>query len=160
MGRKNEELVADQKAKKLTEQALKASYEADKANQELAELKAQNAAKLAEKNALDPEVFDKLAEIEAKDEQAFAAERLTALEKFKKRRLNAHEARNLADQSLVQLNRLYKTIKEQAVDGYSRVDWCVCYVSDACIERLLKELKLDGYQVNYLQKEQLIVITW
>lgn len=160
MGRKNEELVADQKAKKLVEQALKASYEADKANQELAEIKAQNAAKLAEKNALDPEVFNKLAEIEAKDEQAFAAEKLSALEKFKKRRLNAHEAKNLADASLVQLNRLYKTIKDQALEGYTRVDWCVNYVSESCIERLLKELELDGYQVNYRQRDSLIIITW
>ena len=134
---------ADLKAvntKKLTEMALEASYNAtDKA---------------------DPEVFNKLAEIEAKEEQALAADRLTALEKFKKRRLNAHEAKNLADASLVQLNRLYKTIKDQALEGYSKVDWCVDYVSAACIDRLLKELELDGYQVNYQQRKHLITITW
>jgi len=160
MDKKYEKQAAEQKAKKLAEQALNASNEANKANQELTELKAQNAARLAEKNTLDPEVFDKLAEIEAKEEQAIAAERLTALEKFKKRRLNAHEARNLTDNSLVQLNRLYRTIKDQALEGYSRIDWSVDYVSNACIDRLLKELALDGYQVDYQKKHHLITITW
>ncbi|MBP5467702.1 MAG: hypothetical protein J6Z11_00490, partial [Candidatus Riflebacteria bacterium] len=87
-------------------------------------------------------------------------ERLKALEKIEKRRLNAAEAKNLANTSLVQLNRLYKTIKDQALEGYSRVDWCVDYVSNACVERLLKELELDGYQVNYQKKKNLITITW
>ena len=109
---------------------------------------------------VDPEVFDKIAKLEAKDEQAIATERLSALEKFKKRRLNAHEAKNLAEQSLVQLNRLYKTIKDQALEGYSRIDWCVDYVSESCIERLLKELELDGYQVDYQKRKNLITIKW
>jgi hypothetical protein len=126
--------------KKLTEMALEASYNAT--------------------DKVDPEVFDKLAEIEAKDEQAFAAEKLSALEKFQKRRLNAHEAKNLADASLVQLNRVYKTIKEMALEGLSRVDWCVDYVSNNCIDRLLKELELDGYQVDYQKRKHLITITW
>lgn len=104
------------------------------------------------------DTFKKIAELEAKAEKQLAEEKLKALEKFEKRRLNAIEAKNLADTSLVQLNHLYKVIRDQAIEGYAKIEWSTENLSDACVDRLLKELKLDGYKV--LVQKKFIVISW
>ena len=104
------------------------------------------------------DTFKKIAELEAKEEKQLAEERLKALEKFEKRRLNAVEAKNLADTSLVQLNHLYKVIRDRALEGYVRLEWDCDYLSDVCKDNLLKTLKDDGFEI--LLQKKTIIIKW
>ena len=104
------------------------------------------------------DAFDKLAEIEANEEKQIAELRLKALDKLKQRRFNAAEAKKMADESLVQITRLYKCIKDIALEGYVRLDWNYDNLSDACKDNIIKTLKADGFEV--LVQKKTIIIKW
>ena len=104
------------------------------------------------------DAFDKLAELEAKDEKQIAELRLKALDKLEQRRFNAAEAKKMADESLVQITRLYKCIKDMALEGYVRLEWDCDYLSNTCKDNIIKTLKDDGFEV--LAQKKTIIIKW
>lgn len=107
---------------------------------------------------VEVDTFKLLADIEAKEEKELANEKLKALEKFEKRRLNAAEAKKMADESLVQVTRLYKYIKEMALEGYVRLEWDCDYLSAVCKDNIIKTLKDDGFEI--LIQKKTIIIKW
>ena len=102
--------------------------------------------------------FDELAKREADEEKRIAELRLKALDKLEQRRFNAAEAKKMADESLVQVTRLYKCIKEIALEGYVRLEWDYDYLSDVCKDNIIKTLKDDGFDV--LIHKKTITIKW
>ena len=104
------------------------------------------------------DVFDQLAQKEAKEEKRIAELRLKALDKLEQRRFNAAEAKKMADESLVQITRLYKCIKDIALEGYVRLEWNYDYLSDVCKDNIIKTLKDDGLDV--LVQKKIIIIKW
>jgi len=107
---------------------------------------------------VDPDVYIKLADIDAQEEKKLAELKLANIEKLQKRRLNATEARNMADTSIVQLTRLYKYIRDTALEGYISIEWATENLSPICKEHLLKELEIDGYKTEV--RDNCIFITW
>lgn len=107
--------------------------------------------------------FDDLAKIEQAEERELAKARLKALQdvqdsKLDKKRLSAKDARQIADTTTVPFVHVYKCIRDAATEGMSKLQWEVEGWSKACKQRLLDELKLDGYQVSNHSKY--IVISW
>ena len=112
---------------------------------------------------VDTTDFDKVARLEAEAEKELAKAKLAALEKIAndklaKKRLNASEARQIADTTTVPFVHVYKIIRDSATEGLRQVEWSTQNWSDICKERLIKELELDGYILNV--QKNFIIISW
>ena len=97
--------------------------------------------------------FDKLSKIETEQEKALAEAKLKSLEKvandkLAKKRLNAHEARQIADTTTVPFVHVYKYIRDCAQEGLNKIEWSTYNWSEQCRQRLINELELDGYTVE------------
>ena len=70
-----------------------------------------------------------------------------------KKALSAKEARELASNPDLALNRIYKLIKEAAKEGSVRIHYCLDYPHEELADKIQKELEKQGYTVSIDEEE-------
>ena len=86
---------------------------------------------------------------------------VTAQVRLEKKQISAKAARKITDETVTPLIHIYTCIRQMAKEGYSRLNWEGYAWDSKAKDRIIAQLKNDGYIVDVdKEKADSLIISW